>query len=677
MQKLIDIITTNENWLLRRVLHYAMERGYTKYTSTLEEAWRASVSGLSEAVILALHGEVSGLELSPEDDYTGDPISTFGVLEAKRHRERGISLDMFMGLMKYYKQGYIDLIYHSGFKGKAANTYRYAIERIFDRIEVSFCTEWAKARELKIVAELQHSNREMTNEKNKYLTIFESLPNPVILLDRNSVINNMNNAAVRLFHRCGKSGVNYYAKHHDIASLPWFEDELSKFLSGKDDEFTFESPIEEAGYFQVKFKRMMDVSEKFNGTVVILNDLSEQKNAEVELIKAKIDAETANHAKSEFLANVSHEIRTPMNGIIGMTELTLGTKLTTEQRDYLQMVKASATNLLSIINDILDFSKIEAGKLDLENISFLLRDILSQTIKTLSLKAADKGLKLITEIPASIPDVFIGDPGRLRQVVNNLIDNAIKFTENGEVQLGIRTESAAEDKTMLLFSVEDTGIGITPEKQQLIFSPFVQSDGSISRKYGGTGLGLSISKQLVELMGGRIWVKSEPGSGSTFYFTVELGMQREPIYSTKDSPQKREESPAPPDRSNLRILVAEDNHINRKLIYNFLLKQGYSVTVVNNGEEVLIEMEKLSFDLILMDVQMPEMDGYHAALAIREKEGTSGSHVPIIAMTAYAMAGDREKCLQAGMDDYISKPVNFDELNKIINYQLLIKCNKI
>jgi len=657
------------------------------------------------------------------------------------------------------------------------------------------------------ITERKMSEESLRESEARKTAILESALDCIVTMDHGSHVLEFNPAAERVF---GYTRAEAVGKRLPDLILP---PELGA------DELSAASNLMLLGRDKTLGRRVEFIAMRANGTqfpveltisvaslsdksffTAYLRDITERKRVEEDIRNTKKAAEAANLAKSEFLANMSHEIRTPMNAIIGMTELALQTGLTPEQREYLGIVKASGDSLLTIINDILDFSKIEAGRLDIETIPFSLRENIGDTMKALALRAHEKGLELAYEIAPEIADGLTGDPVRLRQIVINLVDNAIKFTERGEVVLRVAQESATDDEVTCHFTVIDTGVGIPEDKQATIFAPFLQADTSTTRIYGGTGLGLTISARLVEMMRGRIWLESQPGKGSRFHFAVRLGVQaaaqgaailadfkglsvlvvedhpvsrrmlvdtlnkwhveveeaesgksalelierardthkqyrlilldgtlpgidsyaiaeqmrRSPDFGSivmLNSTGRRDENgstrgnalfpcitkpvkpselleavntaftaPAPTadeiepvvpaslkkNRQSLDILLVEDNVVNQRLVQRILEKQGHDVVVADNGTTALELLGCRGFDLVLMDVQMPRMDGIETTVAIRNKEKETDRHVPIIALTAHAMTGDRERCLQAGMDGYLIKPIRPASLLEMI-----------
>ena len=679
-------------------------------------------------------------------------------------------------------------------------------------VAVACCVYYLMRKINRLSSEHFQIGKKLAFERNLMRTVIDNIPDSIFAKDFAGRYLLANNAFAKLHgfesseSLLGKTAFDLFPKERAAflhsADLEVMGATKSLIIEGERSQLDTEGNLRWIQMTKVPLTNMLD---EVVGVVGVNRDITPRKRAEVELLNAKEEAEAANRAKSEFLANMSHEIRTPMNGIIGMTDLVLETEVTAEQSEYLHMVKGSADALLIVINDILDLSKLEAGKLELDYMSFDLRKSLIEVTKILAIKAQQKGMEFIFDVSPEVPVNVVGDPARLRQILVNLVGNAIKFTETGEIEVNIRTETEAVDGTIIRFSVRDTGIGISEDKQDKIFSAFSQADSSTTRKYGGTGLGLSIVGQLVGLMGGKLWVESGLGKGSTFCFTVQLSpgvapalgevldeahLAGVPILIVDDNATNRrilEESvihwkmvptvvedattalqvlqqrqlsnaqlplvltdahmpgidglgliarirqnpsladvriiiltsgghrgdaarcqelgvaaylskpfdrlelrevlrhvlasdPHSPgmkglvtrhtlqeQRQSLSFLVAEDNAVNQRLIARLLEKRGHRVVLAYNGREALQTLKQQHFDIILMDVQMPEMDGFEATKLIHEEEKASGIHLPIIALTAHAMRGDEERCLACGMDGYVTKPIKLVELFSVID----------
>ena len=510
------------------------------------------------------------------------------------------------------------------------------------------------------------AERKIRESENKIRVILDNSAAGIILTDEKDRIVSWNKFTEGLFAMKKK---DLYLKH--VSCLypkeEWAKiDEIDIQKSGALHHFETKISTKAGDTIDVDLSVtvLQDPEERVTGSVSIIQDITKQKRTQEMLLQAKLAAEEASNAKSLFLANMSHEVRTPINTVIGMIDLTLDSQLNAEQKENLEVAKDASVNLLGLLNDILDLSRVEAGKISLEYIEFHLHNVAQSVVKGMSVLARNKNLETKLIVHKEVPQLVEGDPVRLRQVLVNLLNNAIKFTHKGTITAEIKVASQDGDDVIILFSVIDEGIGIPKSKQEKIFDIFSQADDSTTRRFGGTGLGLAISKRLTEMMGGRIWVESEEGRGSTFHFTARLKLGKHSSLASVNEMEfvDVDENALRERLKGIKVLLAEDNLVNQKIAVKVLEKQGWLVVAVENGQDAVDKVLHEHFDVVLMDANMPILDGLEATKLIRDNERKTGKHVPIIALTARAMQDDKMRCLNAGMDGYVAKPINRKEL---------------
>ncbi len=511
------------------------------------------------------------------------------------------------------------------------------------------------------IARRKNAEKQVCCQKEILDNILESFPYPLYVIDADDHAIIMANSAARIEKTANNVNTPYGEAENNCLL-----EEVKKTGKTVVKEHIGYNKNGSPRFFEIQCNPVFDSKGNVIQVIEYSLDITEHRQMENDFQRAKETAESASQAKSDFLARMSHEIRTPLNAIIGMTRLLSDTYLSSEQYDYTKTIRSSSEVLLFLINDILDFSKIEAGKLDLEIIDFNLKNTIEEVVGILSIRADEKGLRLSHTVESDVSIYLRGDPIRLRQIMTNLVNNAVKFTENGEVTIHVSVEEHCDANTRLQFSILDTGIGIPKDRLDSLFKSFSQGNASITRNYGGTGLGLAISKQLTEMMDGKVGVESELGIGSKFWFTALFEKQTGKLKYDADKP------PVPGfqfpiSEHNIHILLVEDNEVNRKVVLALLKKLGFNADIACNGKQAVEMLGKSSYDIVLMDIQMPEMNGIEATKVIRDPGSKVIRHdIPVIAMTANAMKGDRELCLEAGMDDYIAKPVEPGELLALI-----------
>lgn len=586
------------------------------------------------------------------------PIIFLSALDEEKNEERGFELggvdyitkSSSGAILKARIFSHLELEQHRKFLGQLVEERTYELRDVNQKLQLD-------------IIERKKVEKELQGSRMTFKSIVEDSSDGIIVYDNEGEIKYINTTAKALLREHQDDFIR------DLSAQPLVQGEpIEKtLLTENNEKISVDIRVRQASW---------DEEQCF---ITTLRDISKYRQTEEDLKLAKEDAECANRTKSAFLANMSHEIRTPMNGVIGMTSLLLDTALTEEQAEFAKVIGKSSQSLLTIINDILDYSKIESGQLDIEHIIFDIKNTVKDVIDLLSIKAKDKNLEFQSWVAPDVPNLVLGDPVRVRQILINLTDNALKFTSKGSVKIQVEVAQKEGQPDAIRFSVIDTGIGISKSQIDHLFESFTQADPTTTRRYGGTGLGLAICRQLSQLMGGEIHVESEVDKGATFWFELILEEQAERRKKKKDTlviKKRRTTDTITPiedqHKEKFRILLAEDDIINQQVVTHTFGKLGFTAVIAEDGKAVLEALKKQTFDIVFMDIQMPKMDGFEATQKIRSStSGQINSKIPIIAMTAHTMEGDKERCLKAGMDDYMSKPIDRNELKAVLNRWLL------
>ena len=686
-RQVVEHILGSENRLLERLIFYVKDRGFDKYVPPLIESWRLALSGVSRSIVEGLDSCYPDSELKPDEDYEHDAISRFAKLEAVRHRGRGVTIEMFLSLMVYFRQIYTEIVAEADLRQEAQALACQVVGRFFDRMIISVAKEWSSQEQNQMVADLQKTSRSMTHEKNKYLAIFESHPHMVFLIDKDGHgIDNMNRAAALMFENARLPGSHYYQlekrndgsivpalrisqqagngkaeRPHIEELIPWIAEDLCVFIDSGQPLCGFERQVttdKGTRYYSVKMSHILDATGRLQSLILSMEDITSKREAEEELRLAKERAEAANQAKSTFLASMSHELRTPLNAILGFSQLMeRDSDLTARQKDNLNTINRAGEHLLGVINDVLEMSKVEAGGVSLNPFAFDLHALLDEVVRMFRLRIEAKGLELCVRSYDNVPRCVVADQAKLRQVLVNLLGNAVKFTEEGSIILRADADTDRSGRWRLLLEVQDSGAGIAEDQLDRVFAPFEQGTGGQSAQEG-TGLGLAIARGYVELMGGDIRLSSQVGHGSVF--SVDIPIEQGEIGQVAARSEPRRVIGLQPGQARWRILVVDDEKVNRELLVQLLDGAGFETHEAINGEEAICGFERWQPHLVLMDIRMPVLNGLEATRRIKLTE--AGKTTPVVAVTAHAFVEEREEVLAAGCDDLVCKPYHENEI---------------